>query len=316
MTNQPKNHHYVPSFHLALFTLTGADDAELFVLDKQRRRKWASTPKNTAKSNNFYRIESDNGDPMGMERVLSFVEGKCAPVVRDVVTNKRLPTGDDFDALLNFVALSFVRVPSIRATHSDFIDRVGKSLARLAFLGDDGAKRLRDDLAAEGKSASDEELQKLQAFVESDDYSINMDQNWHVQTMQQSFDVLLPALLQRHWGVWTVADDAPDLVCSDRPLTLWPLNPHPLIPSGFATPNTVLTIPLSRRVLLVSRLEDVVPDSFELDHVNVALMNTTGATWANQIYSAQADWTWTVNGEILTAQAYLDGLPPADKTNN
>src|SRR5690348_5249737 len=97
MTSQPKNHHYISSFHLALFTLTGADDGELFVLDKTRRRKWVSTPRNTAKSNNFYRIETDSGDPVGMEKLLSFIEDKCAPVVRNAVANKRLPTADDFD---------------------------------------------------------------------------------------------------------------------------------------------------------------------------------------------------------------------------
>jgi len=231
-------------------------------------------------------------------------------VIRETVTSKRLPTGEDFDVLMNFVALSFLRVPSIRTTHSDFIDRVGKSIARRAFLGEDGAKRLPENLAAEGKSISDEELQKLQAFVESDDYTVNMDQNWHVQTMHESFNALLPALFHRHWGVWTVADDAPDLVCSDRPVTLWASDLPPLIPPNFATPNTMLTIPLSRRVLLSSRLEDSVPEPFELDSVSVALMNTLRATWANQIYSAQENWAWTVNGDILTAQAYLDGLPP------
>jgi hypothetical protein len=312
MPNQPKNHHYVPSFHLSLFTTSETADGELFVLDKQHRRKWVSTPRKTGRANNFYRVEADEGDPMGMEKVLSFVEDKCAPVVLDVVTNKRLPTGVDFDVLLNFVALSFVRVPSIRATTSDFIDRVGKSLARLAFLGDDGAKRLRSNLEAAERKLSDDELKKLQAFVESDDYTVNLDQNWHIQLMRDSVGVLLPALAKRHWAVWTVADGAPDLVCSDRPVTLWQLDPHPLIPPGFGTPNTVLTIPLSRRVLLVSRFEDLLPTSFELDAVNVALMNTFRATWASQIYSEDADWAWTVNGELLSAQAYLDGLPAAE----
>jgi len=78
MDNRPKNHHYVPSFYLAQFTMSATDDGELFILDKRQRRKWVNTPAKTARSNNFYRLETDSGDPMGMEKALAFVEGRCA----------------------------------------------------------------------------------------------------------------------------------------------------------------------------------------------------------------------------------------------
>ena len=185
--------------------MSGADD-RLFVLDKRQRKKWSSTPRKTARANDFYTVELDNLDPMGIEKALADVEGMCAVVIREIISQKRLPTGDSFGVLLNFVALSTVRVPSIRSTHSHFIDQVVKKLSHLAFLGPEGAKRLRDMSKLEGKSLPDDEIQKLQTFVESNDYDIKLEQNWHIQTMIESVNVLLPLLANRHWAIWAAAD--------------------------------------------------------------------------------------------------------------
>jgi len=311
MEDQPKKHHYVPSFHLARFTMTGTQDGGLFVMDKRLRHRWTSSPKKSARANNFYKVELGELDPMGIEKALAKIEGLCGTVVRNVITQEEMPTGDDFDILLNFVALAFVRVPSIRSTHSHFIDRVAKKLGRLAFLGQDGAKRLRELSESEGQPLSDEELQQFQDFVESDDYTADLEQNWHVRTMIDSANVLLPALALRHWAIWTVADESPDLVCSDRPVVLWASPPlSGMLSPNFATPNTLLTIPLSRRALLASRLEEMPSDRYIMDSVDVALMNTFRAMYSNQIYSSQENWIWTMDGEILESQAFLDDLPP------
>jgi len=250
---------------------------------------------------------------MGIEKSLADVEGMSAVVIRDIISQKKLPTGDDFGVLLNFVALSTVRVPSVRSTHSQFIDQVAKKLSHLAFLGPDGAERLWDLSKLEGKSLSDEEILELQAFVESNDYDIDLEKNWHIQTMIESVNVLLPALASRHWAIWTAADGTTDLVTSDRPVALWasPPLPGPLSPN-FATPNTLLTIPLSRRVLLASQLEEMPSESYIMDSQDIALMNTLRAMFSNQIYSAQENWAWTVDGEILNSQAFLDRLPSAN----
>ena len=55
-------------------------------------------------------------------------------------------------------------------------------------MGEDGAKRLRENLVAEGRSISDDELQRLQAFVESDDYTVSMDHNWRRRSPSSLMD--------------------------------------------------------------------------------------------------------------------------------
>jgi hypothetical protein len=307
MNNQPKNHHYVPAFHLSMFTASGTDDGELWVVDKKRRRSWQSTPKNTAKENNFYTV-AELTDVMAVEKGLSQVEGKCAPVVRDVVANKRLPSGEDFQILLNFVALAVVRVPNVRAQFGRVVDQMTKRAFLPALLGQNGAELLRYLAAMDGQSISDEEIQELQAFVASGEYDIDLDRTWHIQTMVELFGRMLAALSQRNWAVWTAADDAGDFVCSDQPVTLWDLQWPPSLPPHFAQSNTMLTFPLSRRVMLVSQFEELPSDSYVMDRTDVALMNTHRTMYANQIYSAQEHWTWTPNGEILDSRAFLDRL--------
>lgn len=308
MANEPRKHHYVPKFHLAGFTMSGTEDGQLFVTDKLRRNKWDSTPKKTARETDFYRVDLANMDPVGIEKAFSDVEGKCATVVRDVIADKRLPTGDDFGTLLNFVAISATRIPIIRSTIAAGIDGLMKQFGRQALLGPEGAKRLRE--IPENASMSDEEMVQFQAFIAGNDYTIDVDQNWHIHTMLEAIDALLPALAKRNWAVWSVAEGAPDLVCSDRPVALYATKQFPpLLPPGFGTPNTLLTLPLNRRVMLASQFEEMPAESSVIDRDDVAAMNSLQALHAIQVYSSVEDWVWVDgNGVAAGSQAYLDSL--------
>jgi len=291
-------HHYVPQFYLNGFT---AADGLLHVTDKVRRKRWTASPAKTAWEPEFYRVDLENMDPMGIEKAFSQVEGQCAAVLRDMLATKKLPTGDAFDVMLNFVAISHTRVPLIRSTISEGIGGLMKSLGQLAFLGPEGAKRLRED--SEIASMSDEEMEQLQTLIASSDNSVKPDQNWLVKIMLNSIDAILPALGQRHWGLWTVAEGVPDLVCSDRPVVLWSAR-RGLMPPGLGTPDTLLSFPLDRRTMLVSRLEEMPSDSYVMDAEDVEGMNLMRAVHATQIYASEEDWACAGGG----SQAYLDTL--------
>jgi hypothetical protein len=127
---------------------------------------------------------------------------------------------------------------------------------------------------------------------------------------------LLPALGKRNWGVWSAAESAPDLVCSDRPVVLTPTAPFPgpLTP-GFGTLKTLLTVPLTRRVLLVSTYEELPSDSYMMDSEDVAVMNTYRAMYAHQIYSAEKDWLLIVNKAVVNMHSLLS-TPRQNEAND
>ena len=315
MGNEPKGHHYVAAFHLAGFTLSGTKDGELFVLDQKQGKQWKNSPLRTARENNFNRVDLEGLDPMGIEKGFSKMEDLSATVIRELVSSKQLPTNeDDFNVLLNFVALTAARVQSVRHLHSERIDKIMDDISRMAFLGTDGDKVLRKLAEAGGETLSDDVVLKIQDCIANKHFTYDMDKNWHIGTTMEAVNVLLPALAKRNWAVWTVADDAPDLVCSDWPVVPIPTQPFPpLLSPNFGTLKTLLTVPLTRRVLLASQFEPFPSDSYIMDSEDVALMNTYRAMYAKQIYSAEKNWTMIANGGVVDGQLLIDG-PPCDET--
>lgn len=305
MSKQPIKHHYVPAFYLSLFTSNGK---RLWVFDKNQRQCWPSSPKNAAKERHFYSVEGTD-DPAAVEKLLSDVEGKSAPVVRKVIDTQKLPAGDDLDILINFVALAAVRGPKVREQFARVVDQMTKQVVLPDFLGPSGANLIRDLDASDGEEIADDQIREMQEFIEGGQFDVNLDQTWHIGTTLELFNRVLESLAQRQWAVWTIADGLGDFVCSDQPVVLWDFEWPPDMPPNFAAPNTLLTIPLSRRVMLASCFGGLRSDFVIDDEIHVARMNTIRAVSANQIYSATEDWTWTSDNETVESRQYRETMP-------
>lgn len=288
-------HHYVPQFYLKGFT---DSDGLIHVTDKVLRKRWRTAPRNVAWAPEFYKVDVSGMDPMGIEKAFGQVEGQCASMLREVLTTREIPSGQNAEVLLNFVALSITRVPLIRAKIAEFIDGVAKSLGKLAFLGPEGIRRLKED--PEIARMSEEEMERFQEFMQSAEYTVNVDQNWHVTMLLDSITQILPLLTHRSWSVWTVDDAAPNLVTSDRPVAL---SGGPAGMAGLGTAETLLTMPLDKRTLLASTLEEILT-CHVMDTGEVEAMNMVRSENGSQIYSSEQDWACAFEG----SQAYLDAL--------
>jgi hypothetical protein len=98
----------------------------------------------------------------------------------------------------------------------------------------------------------------------------------------------------RKWCLWIADDAAPDLICSDNPVaptSAVPM-PGPMSPA-FGTPNTIVSVPLNRRIALLSMIEEQLP-ALKLDRKGIAAVNSMTATYANQLYSPESDFVWTM----------------------
>ncbi len=271
MSDQPRKHHVVPQFYLAGFTDDGTADGNLQVVDTSRLKTWVSKPKDAAHRRDFHEIDGGPSvDPMIVEKTLAQFESRWSVVVRNVVEHQTLPTGEDLDDLMDFVAFMAVRVPSIRNKISDFLDEVRQ---KEAFA--------RKCLEEQGR----------QVETSGDDEFAVFDQTWHVGQMLKMAQGLSPLLKQRTWQLRIVEDGAPDLICSDRPVV--PVSRLPSIhhPPGFMTPNTVVTIPLNKRMAIVSMLD------FDVGHrmiggTGVAQLNSITGMHAGQLYFPPSDFVW------------------------
>jgi uncharacterized protein DUF4238 len=293
--SNPRNHHYVPKFYLAGFTRTGTVDDRLFVLDRQRRRQWPSSPRQAAHESDFYAIDvGPSTDPMVVEKYLAELEGLCAPVLRAIRDSGRFPQGEARKALLAFVALQAVRVPTIRRNISRFVDGVLKDLGQ-QMLGTEAG--WQEFLTADGSrrhlpSMTQEEAANV---VQSDELRFDLDQTWHVSTMLNAARRLAHAFGERNWSLWMADDRAPDLICSDRPVSVeWhTATPPPLLPAGFGVPKTLIIMPVNRRMAIAGAYEEQ-PTSAILDSQDVAVVNRSTQDRAIQLYSCDPDFVWAM----------------------
>ena len=303
---QPRKHHYVPQFYLAGFTKNDNKDGRLFVFDIQQKKSWASTPKRTAHKRDFYRVEAGaGGDPMAIEKALSQLETRWKAALTTVIETRTLPDGDEFADLMIFVAFLAVRVPRIREKVADFVDRVSKTQIRAMFATKEGQEKVREILAEHGHEMSDEEFAQVVQFGVSDDYDVDYEPSWHVREMVRMAATLAPLLSLRKWRLWEVDAEAPDLICCDCPVVPAWRTPMPgLTAPAFGTPNTIVSVPLNRRMVLVSMIEEELPPE-TLDLEGVARINSMTGRNANQIYSSENDFVWMMRDYRVGKSAQL-----------
>jgi len=221
MANRPRRHHYVPSFYLAGFTLSGSDEDRLNVFDQGQIRMWPSSPKNAGLSRDFYAIElGPDVDPSCFEsEVLARVEGEVSLVIQTVVKTDRLPQGHDFDVLLNFVALLASRTPRIRRLVGQVTDLVVKGSVQSLVATKEGWRQFQDYCHDSGIEQNDDEAEQMRQFILSGEYEVDLDQTSHVQKIVELVDAMLPLLAQRHWSLGIAAPGVPNFVCSDAPVS-------------------------------------------------------------------------------------------------
>lgn len=295
MGNQPHKHHTVPQFYLAGFTKSDSKDGDLFVLDQTQQKSWKSTPRNSAHSRDFHAIEAGLGkDPMIIEKTLAEFETQWGSAVRQVIQRQAIPDDDSFGDLMMFVASMAVRVVRFREILADFVDRVSKSEIVASFSTEEGRAAFRKVIEEQVQDLSDEAFEELVAYGLSGQFDVDFEQTWHVQQMVLATANLAPLLSLRKWTLWIADDGVPDLICSDSPVApTWASQVNGPYSPAFGTPNTIVSIPLNRRIALVSMLDVQLPER-RLDRAAVAAINSATGKYANQLYAPDPDFVWAM----------------------
>ena len=294
MAERPRKHHYIPNFYLAGFTASGSGQDRLYVFDQEQIRPWPSTPKNSGYQRDFYAVDLGSGvDPASFESdVLARLEAEFSRVVRMSVAEQTLPTGGDFDVLLNFVAVMATRTPRIRRLVGHVTDLVVKSVVQSLVATDEGWQQFRDSSCDAGIHSNDTEADELREFILSGEYAVDLDQTSHVQKIVELVSAMLPVLAQRHWSLGIAAPGVPDFVCSDAPVSLVPTDRFGKKDElHLANPHTILAVPLTRRAALLGSYEER-PPVFRVNEFGVLSMNAMTITEARQIFSAEEDFAY------------------------
>jgi hypothetical protein len=225
-SKEPRRHHYIPQFYLKNFE---NHNGKLFVLDMGKRRQWTSTPRDVACERDFYRVEMEGVDPNVIEKILSIIESEAAKVISGIIHKKQFPEGKDYDVLLYFIILLFMRTKRYLDSLSGFINDFMRGVQKMRF----GSK------GVEGTTISSEQYVKADWF----DIFMEMSPKWR------------ETLGKRQWTVHCLGKESKgNLVTSDNPVGLFWIDEDTDQAPGFAHDNTMVTLPLSPSYLLLGTI--------------------------------------------------------------
>jgi hypothetical protein len=285
MTGQvARRHHFVPEFYLAGFTGAGSKDDFLYALDRVTLKQWKARPAELAHQRDFYRIDLPGVPPDAIEQAFAKFEARAAPVIERIVETRTIPSGEDFSILMNLVAWMAVKIPGIRSTISDFVDRVSKRILRLMVSTPERWQATVERARADGVEIGEHlDYEHMRASIENDQYQVVVEnRNWFIRLIMDMMDAILPYLVTRRWSLLIAEPDTGYFICSDRPVAVvWSTDEFDRFPPGFGMKHTQVTMPLTKHVGLIGEFEGE-PSCTKAGRLSIAGFNTRTAMYAER----------------------------------
>jgi hypothetical protein len=239
-----RRHHTVSKFYLAGF----ADDAgQLTQVHLPGRHAHPNSVNNASVETDFYSFRMPDGSlDDRLERAFGDIESLAAQVLQTRV-EERWPLDDaEKAALAAWVALQYVRSPSLRTMQTQLYAQTIRMVVLMA-----GRDRLREMIEAyEGTPVSEERLGwEWNDLTKPEGPHLEPDVVFHARTISETLQWLMPVVHRCQWML--VVFDRRSLITCDHPVSLVaPRDVDGLRGVGLATADAYV-LPLSRRIGLV-----------------------------------------------------------------
>ncbi|MBO3283971.1 DUF4238 domain-containing protein [Paenibacillus sp. FSL M8-0228] len=291
-TKLKRKHHFIPQTHLANFTKDGTINSRLWVFDSLNSGQWESKIREVAHKRDLYRVHYPEVKPDIFEDIFGEIEDKVGPIIRGVCEKLLMPMGDEYIWLMNYIALLAERTPARR----EVISKPMKELQKLFVEMDSSASEYHKTMMEETYMDNITNKERRKVTFE-DEHSIRLDNNTHMKYLLTAIDAIIPFLIDRNWSVVYCPPTLGDFICSDNPVSLhWVEDKDRGIYSspGYGLMGTEVSIPLSSRVMLLGRFEQVHPASGIIpSRRTLAILNSyTGMFCDRFIFSRKNDFFW------------------------
>ena len=282
--SQPRAHHFVPEFYLAGFTGSGQRDGRLAVLGlgELAGREWWASPNSLGHERDFYRDDSDMEDPTWFERdLLGGLEGESAGVLKDIAATCVLPDRGTraWQVLMNFVAVMYARGPGLRDLMSRPILDIAQMIMQ-SMVADRGAfDRMVAEMRVGGQLAAGEEpsYEEMRAAVQQGGIGLSLARPYLLRTILRVVEIVLPQLDRRSWTLLINQGAEQAFLVTDRPVAITHTVPQPQtfynIPT-FGRGGTDVTMPVSKDLALMGRLENQDRSAIDVDAQMIATVNS------------------------------------------
>lgn len=110
--NIARRHHIIPRLLLKRFAV----DEQVWVLNRTEGRSYRANIQDATCETDYYTVETNGqiAQDSVEQDVLSLIEGKADPIIRDMLESRQLPRDKDWELMANFLAIMYVRGPTLR----------------------------------------------------------------------------------------------------------------------------------------------------------------------------------------------------------
>ena len=261
-------HHYIPKCYLKGFTDGGEYSSPFWCVPMNNDTPFKTSPNDSCAKRDYYSVE--HTDSLIVENFYAEkIEPKISTVIRAIEENNSLPPQQDMKHLILLLATLYLRVPSFRSTLEAPRKRT---------------KEIVDSISEDVPISNRSEFE----YSQTDLITAELDL---INTVQESLE-------NKYYQLHLIEDPDLNVITSDRPFLL----SHPKGGKGFYfglnTPNIEITVPLTKRAVLLARNEPFQEGNYIASKEFIGLTNTKLILSANRFFYSSVEEIMLVDDDI------------------
>jgi hypothetical protein len=298
-----RRHHFVPQCYLKGFTVERKKKRRITVFDAKESKVFTAAIDNVALERDFNRIEIDGLAPDAFENAMAKFESEISAVLDRIKATLSIAAEPDRTALINLICALALRNPRLRETIRDFHERVMTSILDVMLTTPERwqaqVKKAREaGYFKNVPQVAELSYEQVKKFALEANFSVSVPRERHIQIELETFNKMLPILLERKWVLLRAPEDSGGFITSDHPVVLTWSNPamhRGFYGPGFGLTGTEVFFPISTRLAVVG--------AFELEeatinvHPNVvAVLNGAQIAYAQrQVYARDHNFIYALD---------------------
>lgn len=287
--SRPRRHHFVPRFLLAGFTPSGRSSDQLWEFDAVSNKARKRPPATAGATVDHYAVNIPGENPHTIEEYLGRVEMRAAPVVRSIVSTRRLPTGDDFIVLVYFLGLMYGRSPMISSLITRHREDVAAMSVRQAAIS---PRHYEAGMRIYPEGAAKPTYEIIQKWAKEENPFVLPQESVSAIAAQSAVygmsEDSLNRIAARKWSLLVADEQASDFICCDCPMSIWWVHEAAQErfrqrgwPPALGYSSTETLLPIHRRVALLGHFDEA-PELIVASQRKLMIANTRTAFHAQR----------------------------------
>lgn len=269
----------------------------MWVFDQENGKQWESAPGSVGFQKYLYSVDLPDTEPDAIEDVFAFIENNVAPIIKEICDSKRIPDGEEYNWLINYIALLAERTPIRREVIKRPMQDIVQTLSEMIVATPERFETIKRSMKEDGVEYNDSvSYEDLKNFIFKGNYTITFNNNIHINNLLTAIDAIIPHLGARNWTVAYTPPEVGDFICSDNPVSLhWvKQKDRGLFSSpGYGIMETEVSVPLSSRIMILGRFEKLPPYVVVSSERDLAIFNSYTGMYSDRfIYSRKNDFLW------------------------